>query len=420
MKYLLLACGIAVLAPSAHAAYGGRKDEDDDQKQDQQQKAPEEIPDFSNLNEYVYQPKTTLNLGYRNMSGVKATFRGNGIIPIPDTDQLVDPTQVNVGRTYHDGAVGPDGRSLAINNGDGTNTAILAAPDGKTNTYGYADASQVTPDDLMTFHDYSAVIPGVNQNQQGKRNTGIELSVNRDMGSIGKHFAWSIFAGISINDIQAAKIAAARATVTTNDRHLRPLRADADRRRHLLPLNTSVAVNDANGNPVIGTDGTPVTQAVSSSGLIGNVPLARSTSSATDLTSVTNHFKLHGAYMTFRAGPTATYSFNDHLKFNVSFGPALIYAGSTYDATEILTPPTGDPVVIRYLRYPTQKLVPAYYVDATVQYDLTDRTGFYLGGVYQNGGSYLQTAGSVDDGTYTTRVSFSDQNGLRTGLTFKF
>jgi hypothetical protein len=68
----------------------------------------------------------------------------------------------------------------------------------------------------------------------------------------------------------------------------------------------------------------------------------------------------------------------------------------------------------------TQKLVPAYYADATVQYDLTDRTGFYLGGVYQNGGSYLQTAGSPHDGTYTTKVDFSNQNGLRTGVTFKF
>ena len=138
------------------------------------------------------------------------------------------------------------------------------------------------------------------------------------------------------------------------------------------------------------------------------------------MTSVTNHFlQLHGAYMTFRAGPTVTYSFNDHLKFNVSVGPALIYAGSTYDATEILTPPTGDPVVIDIFDR-TQKLVPAYYVDATVQYDLTERTGFYLGGVYQNGGSYVQTAGSANDGTYTTKVDFSNQNGLRTGVTFKF
>ena len=139
MKYLVLASALTLLAPCVHAYGGASKDDDEDAQKEQNQKAPEEIPDFSNLNEYVYQPRTTLNLGVRSMSGVKATFAGNGIIPIPDAEAEIDPTLVNVARTYHDGAVGPDGRSLAINNGDGTNTAILASPDGKTNTYGYQE-----------------------------------------------------------------------------------------------------------------------------------------------------------------------------------------------------------------------------------------------------------------------------------------
>ena len=183
--------------------------------------------------------------------------------------------------------------------------------------------------------------------------------------------------------------------------------------------NTSVAVNDINGNQVIGPDGSPVTQSISNDGLIGNVPLARTTSTETDDTTIVDHWKLHGAYFTIRAGPSIIYSFNDHLKLSVSAGPAIIYAGSYYDVTQVMTPPTGDPIVIDIFDR-TQKLVPAYYADVTVQYDVTERTGFYLGGVYQNGGSYLQTAGSQFDGTYVTRVDFSDQNGLRTGLTFKF
>ena len=418
MKYLLLASALTLLAPCVHAYGGANKDDDDDQKE-QNQKAPEEIPDFSNLNEYVYQPKTTLNMGVRNLSGVKASFAGNGIIPIPDAEVEIDPTLVNVAHTYHDGAVGPDGRSLAINNGDGTNTAILANPDGKTNTYGYASATQVTPDDLMTFHDYSSTSPGVNVNQAGKRNNGIEVSASRDMGKIGKHISWSIFGGISINDIQAATFQAVKSNITTTTDTYdlfgqSPIAAGTS-----SPSNTSVAVNDSEGNQIIGPDGSGVTQSIANTGLLGNVPLARSVTTATDSTTVVDHFKLHGAYFTFRMGPSIIYSFNDHLKFSVSAGPAIIYAGSTYDVTQVMTPPTGDPIVVDIFDR-TQKLVPAYYVDATVQYDLTDRTGFYLGGVFQNGGSYLQTAGSAIDGTYTTKVDFSDQNGLRTGLTFKF
>jgi len=418
MKYLLLACAMLVLAPWAHAAYGG-KDDDDDAEKEKEQRAPEEIPDFSNLNEYVYQPKNTLNLGVRYMSGVKATFGGTGIIPIPATEVEIDPTLVNVAHVYHDGAVGPDGRSLAINNGDGTNTAILANPDGKTNTYGYQSETQVTPDDLMTFHDYSATIPGVDVSKGGPRSSGVELSVSREMGNIGKHLSWSIFGGISINDIQAASTAGVTANVTTiTDVYdlfgQTPIPAGTS-----SPSNTEVNVNDANGNQVIGSNGTPVTQSISNSGLIGNVPLARTTSTATDTTTVVDSWKLHGAYFTFRAGPSLTYTFNSHFKFSVSAGPALILAGSYYAVTEVMTPPTGDPITDN-ITDKTEKLVPAYYVDASMQFNLTERTGFYLGGVFQNGGSYLQTAGSALYGTYTTRVDFSDQNGLRTGLTFKF
>lgn len=419
MKYLVLASALALLAPSVHAAYGGSKDDDEDAQKEQEQKAPEEIPDFSNLNEYVYQPRTTLNLGVRNLSGIKAKFAGNGIIPIPNAEAEVDPTLVNVAHTYHDGAVGPDGRSLAINNGDGTNTAILANPDGKTNTYGYQSTTQVTPDDLMQFHDYSATSPNVDINNPGKRNNGVEVSVSSDMGKIGKHLSWSIFGGMSVNDIQSATFQNVSSIITTiTDTYDlfggSPIPAGTS-----SPSNTSVAVNDANGNQVIGPDGTPVTQSISNSGLIGNVPLARTVSTVVDDTTVTDHFKLHGAYFTFRVGPSLIYSFNDHLKFSFSAGPALIYAGSTYQVDEVMNPLTGDPIVVDIFDR-TQKLVPAYYADATVEYNVSDRTGFYLGGVYQNGGSYLQTAGSAYNGTYTARVDFSDQNGLRTGLSFKF
>ena len=269
----------------------------------------------------------------------------------------------------------------------------------------------------MTFHDYSATIPGVNvsDSQAGKRNTGIEVSVSRDMGKIGKHISWSIFGGVSINDIQASTFKAVKANITTTTDTYDLFGQSAIPAGTSSPSNTSVAVNDANGNAVIGPDGNPVTQSISNDGLIGNVPLARTDEPLRETghdVTVVDHFKrTHGAYFTFRMGPSVVYSFNDHLKFSVSAGPALIYAGSTYDVTQVMTPPTGDPVVIDIFDR-TQKLVPAYYADVTVQYDLTERTGFYLGGVYQNGGSYLQTAGSVSTtGPAWTRVDFSDQNG---------
>jgi len=144
MKYLYLACFLAILAPQLHAAYAS-----DDEEDAEKAKPPEEIPDFSNLNEYIYQPKTTLNFGFRLMSGAKTTFGGNAFVPAPETIGNEAPNTTEV---YHDGNVLPDGRDVTQDNGNGTTTLFQSASDGKTNTWGYANSSQITPDGYMTFN----------------------------------------------------------------------------------------------------------------------------------------------------------------------------------------------------------------------------------------------------------------------------
>ncbi|HUR56666.1 MAG TPA: hypothetical protein VM029_03080, partial [Opitutaceae bacterium] len=49
--------------------------------QDEERRAPPvEIPDFSNLDEYIYEPKSTVTLGMRRLSGAKTSFSGQGRI----------------------------------------------------------------------------------------------------------------------------------------------------------------------------------------------------------------------------------------------------------------------------------------------------------------------------------------------------
>ena len=45
---------------------------------DQPQKPPTEIPDFSNLDDYIYEPKSIVSYGYRRLSGPKLKFFGTG------------------------------------------------------------------------------------------------------------------------------------------------------------------------------------------------------------------------------------------------------------------------------------------------------------------------------------------------------
>jgi hypothetical protein len=431
MKRLRLACALAAALPVAARAQltGGSGDD-----QDQQQQAPEPLPDFSGLNEYIYQPRTTMYFGERIVSGVRTSFSGRADIAAPETlpDSSVPTgttaTSTTGTYTYHDGYVGPDSRTVTVDNGDGTTTTQPISPDGKTDTWGYDNVSQLTPDNYMNFNIYSAVVPQTDTlDRRGNTSAGMELSVARDMGTLGKKFSWRLFAGMSLNDIDASATSGVAANITTvTDTYDLFGQTPPTTVPYTSPNQAVNDVYDSNGNPVLDSSGNNVTQTVTSSTLIGNQALNRSVSTSTDMTSVINAWKVHGAYLLFRGGPQINYDFNDHLHFSVSVGPALYYAGSTYDVTETFNTATGDPIV-NQVTNTTAKLVFGYYADATLQYTLTDTTGFYLGAIYQNGGSYTQTANQTADSnlagssaTYTTKVDFSDQDGVRTGVSFKF
>jgi hypothetical protein len=65
------------------------------------------------------------------------------------------------------------------------------------------------------------------------------------------------------------------------------------------------------------------------------------------------------------------------------------------------------------------KLLPGYYADATVQFDLTERAGFYAGAVFQSAGSYTQNV-DTENANYSTKIDLANQNGVRAGLSIRF
>jgi hypothetical protein len=63
--------------------------------------------------------------------------------------------------------------------------------------------------------------------------------------------------------------------------------------------------------------------------------------------------------------------------------------------------------------------LPGYYVDATLQFDLTERTGFYAGAVMQGAGDYTQNLNSAA-AHYSTKIDLAKQQGFRGGMTIRF
>lgn len=395
--------------------------------QDEERRAPPiEIPDFSNLDEYIYEPKSTVRFGFRYLSGAKTSFSGQGRIPSPEDPGAA--TGANLLRVYHDGSVQPDARVVArLDNGGNpiidpqTNSPVFdpIAPDGRTNTWNYVDASQLSRPGYVAFQTYSAdVIDDAVRRKESGSSSGMDISVSRDMGKLMRRFPWNLTAGMSINDISANTNERVRATLTTlTDFYSLMGQVPPDAPYSSPSSSTSTAV-DASGNPIVNDDGTTGTISIDTSILIGNEPAGRTISSVTDENSVSNRWRLKGSYYTFRAGPTVWIPITTRLRASLSLGAALIYSGTSYTVTQTFEPALGAEISDTASNE-AYKLLPGYYADATVQYDLTERAGFYAGAVFQSAGSYTQNVDS-ENSHYTTKIDLANQNGVRAGLSIRF
>jgi hypothetical protein len=167
---------------------------------------------------------------------------------------------------------------------------------------------------------------------------------------------------------------------------------------------------------VVGSDGTVINVPTDNSVLLSNAPIGRTVTVTQGV--VNEQWKIKGGYFTFRTGPSLTYSFTDKLKATLSAGVALVFVGSTYTVNEIYVPDVGGDVV-NTVDDTTEKLLPGYYGDATLEYDITERAAAYAGAVYQSNGSFQQSI-STPDANYATRIDLASLQGFRMGMNFRF
>jgi hypothetical protein len=403
--FRLSLCGICICVAGLRAQTNQADEENADK-----QAPPEEIPDFSQLDEYTYVPKSTLSIGDRLfLRGPKTTFSGQGSLPAT-TYPGTNPAVPNVQRTYSDGYVEPDQRTVVVTDGVGSGTAISQASDGRTNTWGYDNINQLLPNGNIAFHSDSAEITDTSSHEEnGQSTAGIELMMDRDMGKLGKHFKWSITAGFSLADIRSNIFASVPANVTAvTDTY------DLFGQVPPLPVYSSpstISQTTGSGTSAVATNPDETI-------LLGNTPLSRTTT--TESATVTNRYFTEGAYYTLRVGPTVVMPFGKHWNLSLSAGPMVIYAGAEMNVLEDLAFATNEADLQDLYQKENNKLVPGYYVDVDLQYQLTDTAGFYVGGVYQGAGTFTQSVQSGDGTAYDSKIDFGEQEGVKTGMTVRF
>lgn len=403
MKYLRLSLFVAACALGTARA------------QDERQPPPPEIPDFTNLDEFIYEPKSTVSLGVRHLSGAKTSFSGTGRILTAENPGAA--TGDDIVRTYRDGRVLPDARTTPntdtggnpTRDPGGAGTSEPIADDDRTNSWSYARAEQLAEmEGFVAFHSYSAdVIDATSRDKEARAIPGLELAAAYDMGKIlGSRFSWSITGGMSLNDINSSTSSAVQATVRTITDYYSLFGQTPPPPPYTSPSSGSETLP---GGSVVVTD---------TSVLISDQPALRQETAVTNATSVTNRWKVKGSYFTFRAGPTVWVPIAKRFRASVSLGAALVYAGTNYSVAESFSPDGGAPIT-DFVTSDETKLLPGFYVDASLQFDLTERAGFYAGAVYQSTGSYTQRIQNAN-ADYATKVDLEGQSGLRAGMTIRF
>ena len=398
--------------------------------QDEQLAAPpdEIITDFG-IEEFIAVPKTTLSVGMRSLSGAKASFSGKGFIASFQPGS--DTSTPNLNRIYHDGNQLADAspETFTYSNADGTGNSFTGpvTPPGLTNSWSYVDARQLNTDtNTVDMHAYSADIAdsGLRQHNPGA-GQGIEVTMSRDMGKLGKRIEWKLLAGFSLNDLKSSTSDVLNATITTTtDTYAASMNGMVAPTTlpYVAPHLVTVPRVDSSGNPVYDTSGSQYIDYVDNTIYLGNAPLGRTTTVTNG--TVLDRWNLKGAYFTFRGGPSLSFLFNDHFRATLSGGVALMYVGTIYTVDQTYTPDVGDPLVVTATEEES-KLLTGYYADATLQYDFTERAGIYAGAVYQTGGKFTETAAINDTITgstavYRAVVDLSRLQGFRMGMNYKF
>jgi hypothetical protein len=350
----------------------------------------------------IYVPKYTVKLGFRALTGAKNSFGGQGIIKSAGS---IGDSQLNVpqNRDYHDGYVHLDTRTVV----DPAGNAVPITPDGKTNSWSMISKDQLTPDGYVMMNTYSATITDTAFHEKNPGLApGVELALERDMGKLlNSRVKWGLVAGFSINQISSISKATVAASITKITDY--------------YSLFGQTIPPDSDGN--ISYTGPSSSGTADTTILLGNEVLRRTPpQTSTSTTNVTSEWHLRGAYLTMRAGPTLYVPIGTRFSATVSAGAVLVYSGTTFDVKQTFAPETGDDITQSATGLES-KLLPGFFVDANLQWSMTDNSGLYVGAVYQNSGDYEQTV-SPDNGTsgYKARVDLSSLQGIRAGVNFRF
>lgn len=390
-----------------------------------------------------YVPKNTITFGYRFLNkGAKVNFGGLGNISMRTNTA---PTTAGETRNYDNGSLTLDSKRVIetkttpptpeagnsdtyavmdgngryqvylVNNNNGTmvTTQIgdyLAYKEGETRLWSYVSNSQIN-NGYVAMSNYGTTSEGATARHEEGMNGGVELSLARAMGKVGNRFEWSLTAGVALNNISSKTGGSVLATLNTSTDY--------------YALNgPTPTTNNANGRPggptyadYTNSDGTVFTGSRETTTTINGTPNSamHQTSSLAGGATVQGAWKIKGAYLLMRVGPSIRTQLTERFGLSASVGLAGAYAGSRYSVTETLELADVLEPVTESVDSATSKFLTGFYADMNLDWAANERTGLFAGVNMQNLGGYDQSVSGR-----TAKIDFGTALGIRGGLSYKF
>lgn len=342
----------------------------------------------------------SLRFGLRYVGGPKITFGHLGVVPtILDVG---DATTV-ASRTYNDGIVGTDARTSVNGN---------SVHDGLTNTWNYQYSSQITPGGDVAYHVYTASSLGAGLKGKTASAAGWELQIGHRLGKFARKADLSLVAGFSFTGLNAKVSGSVPAQLNALTDVYSLNGQTPPSAPYTGPQFSSQNLFDANGNPLLNSDGSQQSRTIETTTLLASLPTRTTTLGTTD---VKGRWQIKGAYYTLRVGPLLQIPVTERFKLSLGAGAALAYVGSRYvvDETLVIDETTSPLETIEEKEH--SMFLPAFYADADAEYWVTERTGFYVGASYQKSGSFDQTLNDR-----TAKIDLNTTYGVQSGITLRF
>ncbi|HEY0969005.1 MAG TPA: hypothetical protein VGD88_16560 [Opitutaceae bacterium] len=380
--------------------------------------------------EFVDGPVNAFSISTRLVGRASVNFTNLG--GVSSGHEVTDLTS-EVTRTYDDGRVSKDTRT------DTDGNDLL--DDGRTNSWYYYSASQVTPDESgISFHQYSSVSDGQSRSAESDLLPGLDVEYSLRLGLFDRpapglpaRVSWGLAVGIGFSDINvktSGKIYATLHRLTDTYSLLGaavPDVGDGDD-------DSDDDIDDTDGvgytspsqriETVTNADGTTTSYVVDTTTLLANRPESRVEETFEGGAEIDGFWQVKGASMSIRTGPWMRWQPAEKFSLRLSAGGVITWLGLQMRYDERLVAANG-----RLISDSTSTLIQeidetesqsygvgGLFTGLDAEWWLTRRTGFFGSAYYEQ----FSKEGTISAGERGAEIEISSGVGVRFGITTRF